>query len=67
MKKLRGLLESGAVGWALGEDEEAIAGGVEEKGASGFSLTLLPSPLTFIYSDVIDAALAQPGEIRGHA
>ena len=37
---------------------------MEEKRVFGFSLTLLPPPLTFICSDVIDSALAQQGEIR---
>ena len=37
---------------------------MEEERVSGFSLALLPPPLTFICSDVIDSALAQQGEIR---
>ena len=37
---------------------------MEERRVFCFSLALLPPPLTFICSDVIDSALAQQGEIR---
>lgn len=47
--------------WALGGAERAAAGGVEEKGVSGFSCALLNFPSTFVCSHVLDAALAPPG------